>query len=140
MSGELFSQGYNDIDFDSIDQDILDVNQDGILDGVELDLAQSVSLMNSLDSIDPKIKKMFLSHDYKLQSGDYLTQKQLQKKEHIMGVINKYLSEDSEADKVQRRFDTDQGIGEIIKPLDGDLKHDLESRTYLEQTEINNQV
>lgn len=122
---------------------LLDVNGDGESSGVEIDRAQSLGFINTLESINPLIARSFSEENFFIQTGLYLTKEQKGNQEKWNQVIESVLSE-IEKDKYKRavRIEQEQlNISNINEPLEQTtLEEDLVNRQYLEGGEIDNIV
>lgn len=124
-------------------EDLLDVNGDGQVTNLEIDRAQSLGLINTLQSINPLVARAFNEENFLIQTGMYLTKEQRKNQ----GIFNQAIEQallDNEEDKYKEniRFMHDNlNIDLEHQPIDGaDLQEDLKRRQYLDQAEINNGV
>jgi len=124
-------------------EDLLDVNGDGQVTNLEIDRAQSLGLINTLQSINPLVARAFNEENFLIQTGMYLTKEQRKNQEIFNQAIEQALI-DNEEDKYKEniRFMHDNlNIDLQHQPIDGtDLQEDLKRRQYLDQAEINNGV
>jgi len=124
-------------------EDLLDVNGDGQVTNLEIDRAQSLGLINTLQSINPLVARAFNEENFLIQTGMYLTKEQRKNQEIFNQAIEQALL-DNEEDKYKeniRFMHDDLNIDLQHQPIDGtDLQEDLKRRQYLDQAEINNGV
>lgn len=124
-------------------EDLLDVNGDGQVTNLEIDRAQSLGLINTLQSINPLVARAFNEENFLIQTGMYLTKEQRKNQEIFNQAIEQALL-DNEEDKYKEniRFMHDNlNIDLQHQPIDGtDLQEDLKRRQYLDQAEIDNGV
>ena len=124
-------------------EDLLDVNGDGQVTNLEIDRAQSLGLINTLQSINPLVARAFNEENFLIQTGMYLTKEQRKNQEIFNQAIEQALI-DNEEDKYKeniRFMHDDLNIDLQHQPIDGtDLQEDLKRRQYLDQAEINNGV
>ena len=124
-------------------EDLLDVNGDGQVTNLEIDRAQSLGLINTLQSINPLVARAFNEENFLIQTGMYLTKEQRKNQEIFNQAIEQALL-DNEEDKYKEniRFMHDNlNIDLEHQPIDGtDLQEDLKRRQYLDQAEIDNGV
>ena len=134
---DIFSRGAGHFSSKSINE-LLDVNDDGVVDGVERSTMESVGLINTLDSISPVVARAYNDHLFKLNSGAYLTATQRASRDQMAALLSDFLNNDViDGDvPIKRRHETIPF--ESIKTLDGDLNADLKNRRYLEDSELNN--
>ena len=131
---DIFSRGAGHFSSKSLNE-LLDVNDDGVVDGVERDRMESVGLINTLDSISPVVARAYNDHLFKLNTGAYLTATQRTSRDQMAALLSNFLNNDDDV-PIKRRHETIPF--ESIKTLDGDLNADLKNRRYLEDSELNN--
>jgi hypothetical protein len=131
---DIFNKGAGNFSSKSINE-LLDVNDDGVIDGVERDRMESVGLINTLDSISPLVARSYSDHLFKLNTGGYLTESQRASRDAMSKLVSDFLNADDDI-PIERRHDIMPF--EIMQTLDGDLNADLKNRRYLEDSELNN--
>ena len=131
---DIFSRGAGHFSSKSLNE-LLDVNDDGVVDGVERDRMESVGLINTLDSISPVVARAYNDHLFKLNTGAYLTDTQRASRDQMAALLSNFLNNDDDV-PIKRRHE--KIAFESIKTLDGDLNADLKNRRYLEDSELNN--
>lgn len=146
-NNELFINDYTFQDNSGWTQEkisqLLDVNGDGETSAVEIDRAQSLGLINTVQSINPIIARSFSEENFFIQTGLYLTKEQKGNQQKWNEVIERVLTE-MEKDKYKKtvRIEEEQlNILNINEPLEQtNLEEDLVNRQYLEGGEIDNIV
>lgn len=144
MSGELivnhkYSQARNKTLSKSYNT-LFDLNNDGTVSGVETDRMESSGLYNTLDSVNPLIAKAMSNSNFRINRLSMLTPDELQLRKRMFDIIG-YHKAKWEETKIQRRMPLESVYEEDdeFENMTEDLRSDLRDRTYLEQTEINNE-
>jgi hypothetical protein len=130
---DIFSKGQGGFSSKSL-TDIFDADGDGVIEGVERDRMQSVGLINTLNSINPLVARAYNDPQFKLSSGRYLTDKKLMMRDKFNAIMSDLINNTGEI-PIERRHDIQPF--EQIQTLETDLMKDLNSRRYLEQSELN---
>ena len=125
--------------------ELLDINGDGVVDGVEMDRMMSNSVINTLESIHPLVAKAFNDENFRLETGAFLTQKQRKTRMKLDLAIKKAILKQKMIDMEKyKRVDDIQpeelNIEENSELDNNDLQEDLKHRMYLSQAEIDNQI
>ena len=144
MSGELisnhkYSQAKN-VTMSKSYNTLFDLNDDGKISGVEADRMESAGLYNTLESVSPLIAKAFSNSNFRINRMSMLTPDELQLRRKMFEIIGYHKAKWEEA-KINRRMPTEKVYDEEddeFEEMTQDLNSDLRDRTYLEQTEINN--
>ena len=118
---------------------LFDMNGDGKISEVEADRMESAGLYNTLDSVNPLIAKAMSNSNFRINRMSMLTPDELRLRKRMFDIIGYHKAKWEEA-KINRRIPTDDVREEDdeFEEMTNDLNSDLRDRTYLEQTEINN--
>ena len=137
---EIFEKGSGYMTSKSISE-LFDVDNTGYKGELEKDLMSSQGVLNALDSISPAVAYAYSHENFRIQTGDYLTESQKVTRDRIMMAINKQLLVDR-LQQIDLKKRIDQPIEESeYEELDtDDLREDLKNRQYLNQAEIDNSV
>jgi uncharacterized membrane protein YgaE (UPF0421/DUF939 family) len=133
----IFKQGVGGFSSKSINE-LFDVDNDGIVSGVEKDLMSSASALNALNSISPIVAHAFSQENFRIATGSYLTNSQKIMREKLVLAVNKALMVEKLNEMPERK---DEQLNVDNGELDTkDLLQDIERRQFLSGAEINNGV
>lgn len=151
MSGELiqteryvrahdpFERGAGGFSKEAI-SDLMDVNDDGVLTGIEKDQLTSAGVLNTLESIHPVIARGFVDKSFQLNRGIMLTKSQRQENSRVIDLITKALDKHDKAQYPDQRITPEALHGIEGNPSYSDLADDIAHRRYLDQSELDNSV
>lgn len=139
QSKDIFDRGFGAFSSKSINE-LLDVDDDGMVSNLEKDRMESSGVLNTLESIPDVVARAFNDENFRIQTGAYLTQKQRIQREKLVLAINKAIMIEEMNKLPERRFKP-QELNIEEQELDtNDLREDLKNRQYLEQAELDNDV
>lgn len=131
-----WKQGTKHFSDDSINS-IFDVNNDGEFSAVEKDRAESIVLLNELSSINPIIARAYNDINFQIQTGSFLTKKQIENGKKFYEAIQQAIKIDEENTFVQHHINPEQP-NEYLGNIEPDLKDDILHRQFLTQAELDN--
>lgn len=131
-----WKQGTKHFSDDSINS-IFDVNDDGEFSAVEKDRAESIVLLNELSSINPIIARAYNDINFQIQTGSFLTKKQIENGKKFYEAIQQAIKIDEENTFVQHHINPEQP-NEYLGNIEPDLKDDILHRQFLTQAELDN--
>ena len=134
----IFKQGVGGFSSKSINE-LFDVDNDGIVSGVEKDLMSSASALNALNSISPIVAHAFSQENFRIATGSYLTNSQKVMREKLVLAVNKALMVEKLNKMPERKEEEQLNVdnGELDTK---DLLQDIERRQFLSGAEITNGV
>lgn len=135
-NNDNWAQATKNFSDDSINS-LFDVNDDGEFSAVERDRAENIALFNELSSINPVVARAYNDVNFQIQTGSFLTKKQLENGEKFYKAIQEALLIDEENTFIKHHINP-EAPNMYLGVIETDLKDDIMHRQYLTQAELNN--
>lgn len=135
---DIFKKGIGGFTSKSINE-LFDVNEDGMVSGVEKELMSSAGALNTLNSISPLVAHAFSQENFRISTGAYLTNSQKALRNKLILAFNEALLFDKLNEMPERELEEQPNVdnGDLDT---NDLLQDIARRQFLSGAEINNDV
>lgn len=116
---------------------LFDVDHDGTVSKVEMDRAESIGLLNTLNSINPLLARSYNDINLSIITGSYLTTNQINNSKLFYNALQKAIILDEQDTIIKHNINPEEP-NEYKPQYELNLSDDIKQRQYLTQAEINN--